>query len=246
MQRASLHIKSNKTAAIKLLIAAAFALSCVLVACAPAQPGPDKQFAGYLEGAATGAGTGAVTGLQVGAGTGPGALLGAGLGAVAGGIRGAVHDVSEDSTHETAVATIEARKIAWAQEVLQDQYKKRLDLHPSREIYPADIFFNGAGSRLTAGGQAIVDELCKLNSKRLPWTRLVIASYIKGDSSVEGPSFELAKRRSMAIFNGFVRSGMDPRRLESRAVVMDTPILLDPYDDPLRYSQAVELIALEK
>src|SRR5574344_1593385 len=33
MQRASLHIKSNKTAAIKLLIAAAFALSCVLVAC---------------------------------------------------------------------------------------------------------------------------------------------------------------------------------------------------------------------
>ncbi|HNY05440.1 MAG TPA: LPS export ABC transporter periplasmic protein LptC [Candidatus Egerieousia sp.] len=33
MQRASLHIKSNKTAAIKLLIAAAFVLSCVLVAC---------------------------------------------------------------------------------------------------------------------------------------------------------------------------------------------------------------------
>lgn len=227
----------------KLLITA---LPFLLAACAPAQAGPDKQFAGYLEGAATGAGAGAVTGLQVGAGTGPGALLGAGIGAVAGGIRGAIHDANEDAAYATSVATQQARNTAWAQEVLQDQFKRRLELHPSREIYPADIFFSGASYNLNPGGQAIIDELAKLNIKRLPWTRLVIASYIKGDISIEGPSFELAKRRSLAIFNGFVRSGMDPRRLESRAVVVDSPILLDPYDDPLRYSQAVELIALEK
>ncbi|MCB0337831.1 MAG: hypothetical protein KDD62_16050, partial [Bdellovibrionales bacterium] len=65
-------------------------------ACAGPYSGPDKQFVGMVQGAATGAGAGAVTGSQLSAGSLPGAAVGAGFGAVAGGVQGFLKDEHEE------------------------------------------------------------------------------------------------------------------------------------------------------
>ncbi|MBN8548840.1 MAG: OmpA family protein [Deltaproteobacteria bacterium] len=223
-----------------------FIVLLALTACAPPVPGPDKQFGGGLEGAALGAGTGAVTGFQVGAGTGPGAAIGAGFGAIAGGISGAIKDSTEEQMLKVAAQTREQREVAWAHEIMADQYKRRLELHPTREIYPADLFFYGDESKLRSSAKPLVRELAQMNKQRLPWSRLVIASYAKGVGSDASYAQELADRRSRAIVNELVHDGLEPRRLVARGVVVDAPILIDPDDDPLRYDQAVEIIALDR
>lgn len=221
-------------------------LVVALSACTPATPGPDKQFAGGLEGAAVGAGAGAVTGFQLGSGTGPGAAVGAGFGAIAGGIQGAMKDSAEMQMLELAAQTREQRQVAWAHEILNDQFKRRLELHPAREIYPADLFFYGDEPKLRAGAEPLIKELARMNKRRLPWSRLVIASYAR-TSDLEAPhARQLAERRARELVNQLVHSGLDPRRLEARGVAVTAPILIDPDDDPLRYNQAVEIIALDK
>lgn len=221
-------------------------LVAVTSACTPAYPGPDKQFGGTLEGAAVGAGTGAVTGFQVGAGTGPGAAVGAGFGAIAGGIQGAVKDTTEEQMLALAAKTREQREIAWAHEILADQYKRRLELHPTREIYPADLFFYGDEAKLRGSAKPLVRELAHLNKQRLPWSRLVVATYARAAGGKSDYARELAEHRAREIVNELVHSGLEPRRLVARGVVVDGPVLVDPDDDPLRYDQAVEIIALDR
>jgi outer membrane protein OmpA-like peptidoglycan-associated protein len=217
----------------------------LLASCAGPRPGPDKQFAGAAGGAISGAGAGAVTGFQVGAGTGAGALVGAGVGAVAGSIRGAVQDTEEEQMAEFGRRTAQARARSWSQAVLQEQFDRRLDLHPTREIYPADLFFRGDLAALRPEAVGIVQEIARLNKRRMPWAKLVIASYARGKDGEEYPH-TLAKRRALVIFNQLVQAGIEPRRLEARAVLLDGPILLDPLDDPLRYNQAIEIIAVDR
>ncbi|MBX7145592.1 MAG: OmpA family protein [Oligoflexia bacterium] len=216
-----------------------------LAACAGPLPGPDKQMAEAGAGAAAGAGAGAVTGFQVGSGTGPGAFVGAGIGAVAGSIRGAIQDTQEEQQLEFAARSREVRTQAWAHDVLREQFQRRLELHPSREIYPADLFFSGDGAQLKPGAQALLREIARLNERRLPWSKLVIASYAKG---ADGGAWQedVAGRRAKVVFNQFVQAGIEPRRLEARAVVVQEPLLLDPHDDPLRYNQAIEIIPVDK
>ena len=213
---------------------------------APATLGPDKQFAGSLQGAATGAGAGAVTGFQVGALTGPAAAIGAGFGAVAGGIQGAIQDDTEMQMLELAAQTKEQREISWAQEILNDQYKRRLELHPSREIYPADLFFSGDSPKVRRGAEPVIRELARMNKQRLPWSRLVIASYVRSAGEGSPYSRELSEHRAREIINQLVHAGLEPRRLVARGVVVDAPVLIDPNDDPMRYNQAIEIIALDK
>lgn len=240
--------------------ASAVALCFFGVGCAGPYAGPDKQFAGSLQGAAVGAGGGAVTGFQLGAGTGPGALVGAGLGAVAGGIQGFAHDRMEENMLALANETREERKRAIVHEILTDQYKRRMELHPTREIYPADLFFSGDDVKLKPGGAAIVRELAQLNKTRLAWSRLVIASYVRSrpstvvnvDTGVEASAPEsayakhLSEGRARELVDYFVRSGIEPRRLQTRSVVMSEPILVDPDDAPGRYNQAIEIIPLDR
>ncbi len=247
-----------------------------LTHCAPSQTnmrkgdavdGPDKQFEGGLLGAATGAGAGAVTGFQVGASTGPGALVGAGLGAVAGGIRGAVQDKQEDQLLELSARTSSARQVTYAQELLKEHYARRLELHPTRDIFPADWFFDGDSSTLLPHGRAILYEVAGLNERRAPWSRLQITVYNKSRdtatlaqqgpepvdaSTADASSSEvlygkrLAERRAQAIGDCLVRAGIEPRRLQAQAVLVPDPVLIDPHDRPDRYSQAVELNALDR
>ena len=222
-------------------------LSIVLVGCTKGPtPGPDKQFESSLLGAATAAGAGAVTGAQFAAGSGPGALVGAGVGFVAGGIHGAMEDMAEENMLQLAAQTKVEREVSIAHEILNDHYRRRIELHPTRDIYPADLFFLGDESLLRPEADALVREIAKLNKVRLPWSRLVVASYVKSVDKESEFAYRLAERRSREIGDSLVRAGIEPRRIEARGVLISAPVLIDPDDDPARYNQAVEIIPVDR
>lgn len=223
------------------------------IGCTGAVKGPDKQFSGGLQGAVTGAGAGAITGFQLGVGTGPGAFVGAGLGAVAGGLHGAARDGEEENTLKLSAMTQEERQRAIVHETLQDHLARRMELHPSRDIYPADLFFQGDDTKLCSQGLPMVKELARLSKHRMPWSRIAVTAYVRGEnieekggSKEESYSMRLAELRAREIADHLVRAGLQPRRVEARAVVVDAPLVKDPLDHPDRYSQAIELVYLDK
>ena len=228
-------------------------LMMALSGCSPSSqplPGPDKQFSGGVQGAMTGAGAGAATGAQLAAGTGPGILVGAGLGAVAGSIQGASEDSAEEKMLKLSSKTQLQRERARVQEILDEHFKRRLELHPTRDIFPADLFFSGDSATLSRQGDAIVRELALMNKKRLPWSRLVIATYVKSVADQETDSADyskyLAKKRATQLGDCFIKYGIEPRRIETRPIIMPAPVLIDPNDKPGRYNQAIEIIPADR
>lgn len=217
-----------------------------LVGCVGTAPGPDKQFEGTLKGAASGAGAGAVTGFQVSAGAGPGALVGAGFGAVAGGIQGAIRDNTEESLISLAQETSRERRRSIAHEIIADQYNRRLALHPTRDIYPADLFFLGDEVKLRTCAKPLIEEIARLNKQRLPWSKLQIAVYTKASDKNSEYARHLSEGRSRAFGDLLVKSGLEPRRIETKPMIVAAPILIDPQDDPGRYNQAIEIIPLDR
>lgn len=218
-----------------------------LAGCAPGPvSGPDKQFTGTVGGAMTGAGAGAITGFQVGAAAGPGAAIGAGFGAVAGGIQGYLEDANEENLLKMSAQASEERKRAWAQDILAEHYKRRIELHPTRDIYPADLFFRGDDFRLRAGADMLVEEIARLNMERAPWSALVVVAYVKAGNPESEWAKYLAEKRSKEIGNTLVRYGIEARRIKARATIITEAILKDPHDRPERYSQAVEIIPVDR
>jgi outer membrane protein OmpA-like peptidoglycan-associated protein len=214
-----------------------FVLLAVIVGCSP-KPGPDKQFVGTLQGGATGAISGAVTGFQVGAGTGPGAALGLGVGAVAGGFRGMMQDRLEDELLLLQSDIREARSVAYAQKMLEEQSRRRAELHPGRDIFPSDLFFRGDEVQLSPEGKAILGEIYKLNKNRLPWSRFGVVSYVQSnDPNASYPNY-LNRRRSRAIGDYLVSLGLEPRRITAQSVILDEPLI----HGNRRYSQAIEFL----
>lgn len=214
--------------------------------CSATHTGPDKQFSGTVQGAAIGAGAGAITGAHLSAATGPGVAVGAGLGAVAGGIRGFVIDETEEQLLEFAARTQEQREIANAHELLQEHFKRRQELHPTRDLYPADWFFAGDEVRLRPSAYTLVRELVRLNKERMPWSRLVIAAYVQARDGESEYAAYLARERSNELGDAFIKAGIEARRITTRAVIVEVPTLIDPYDRPDRYSQAIEIIPLDR
>lgn len=219
---------------------------CVIFGCAGPTPGPDKQGAGTLRGAALGAGAGAVYGAQVAAGTGPAALVGAGFGAVAGGISGFAQDQVEENLLFLAEETRAEREVSFAHEVLADHFKRRMELHPTRDIFPADVFFYGDEVALKRSAKPVLRELARLNKDRLAWSRFAITAYIRSNDGDTSYSTFLANERAKAVSNWLVKSGIEPRRIVARAVTVKGPLVIDPHDDPLRYNQAIEFSPLDK
>lgn len=209
--------------------------------------GPDKAFSSTAVGALEGAGAGAVMGFQMSAVTGPGVAIGAGFGAAAGMIHGVVKDGFEETEIETAAKLKEATRLTQAQNALADHYKRRMALHPGRDIYPADLFFSGDSAKMCPRGVGMIQEIAKLNEYRLPYSRLVVAAYAKSAGSADTSYVQhLTDRRSREFVNQLIQAGVEPRRLETRSVIMDGPLVLDPKDDPTRYNQAIEIIAIDR
>lgn len=208
--------------------------------------GPDKQFSSMMKGTATGATTGAIAGFHLSSATGPGAMVGAGFGAVMGGIHGFVHDIQEEAQLALKYKTQRERQIAYAHTILTEHFRRRVELHPTRDIFPADWFFESDQVKLRDEACALVDELAWLNKNRYPWSRLVIAIYIKAQDADSTYARHLAFERSKELGNYFARAGIEPRRITTRAVIVDAPILIDPSDRADRYAQAIELIPIDR
>ena len=208
-------------------------------------PGPDKQSAGTWYGAAIGAGSGAVIGAQLIAATGPGAFVGAGFGAVFGMFHGLGVDMLEEDQLRRLDEEQKTRELAWAQHVLAEQYQRRLELHPHRDIFPADLFFEGDSVMLRPGADVLVRELGKMTHQRMPWSRIMVASYATArDQGSEYAKF-ITQRRAQQIAIHFAKAGVEPRRILVRGQTIPEPILLDPNDSPDRYRQVVEIMPID-
>jgi outer membrane protein OmpA-like peptidoglycan-associated protein len=239
--------KRTHTKASRRLHAALFGLGLLFASACSSKPveGPDKLFSGTGVGAIEGAGAGAITGAQLSAGAGPGVAVGAGFGAVVGMIQGAMSDGAEAQEMKLAAELKREKKRTFAQEVLAEHYKRRKAIHPSRDIFPADVFFSGDSVKMCSSGVSVVEEIARMNEFRLPYSRLVIASYAKA-TSPSTYADHLTEERAKEFVNQLVRAGIEPRRLETRVVVTDAPVLIDPFDNPTRYNQAIEIIAIDR
>jgi outer membrane protein OmpA-like peptidoglycan-associated protein len=221
----------------------------MLSSCSPfttdPRPGPDKQAEGTFVGALTGAGAGAVIGTQYAISTGPGVWIGAGFGAVFGMLSGLGIDLIEEDELRREFEQQRLREIAWVQEVLSEHYARRMELHPSRDIYPADWFFESDSSKLREEAKLLTREIAYLSRRRMPWSRIVIASYITSSDPNSSYGAHISKSRANAIALQFVRSGVEPRRVLTKAMTLAEPILVDPDDNPGRYRQAIEIITID-
>ena len=245
--RATAHT-SGKSSRITNLIIISAVIGLLNAGCSKRPvAGPDKMFSGAATGAVEGAGAGAVMGFQMGVATGPGAAIGAGFGAAAGAIHGMVRDsLEEEDIRRSHRIRREERRVI-AQEVLAAHYRRRMAIHPARDIYPADLFFSGDSAELSNQGVSIIREIAQLNKKRLPYSRLVVASYAKSTADAENVYVRhLTDRRARKFVNELVKAGLEPRRLETRSVIVDAPVVLDPKDNPTRYNQAIELIQVDR
>jgi len=233
------------------LILVTLCLAAAQQACSPTVqndpiPGPDKQGMGLLTGAMLGAGSGAVVGAQVGSVAGPGALVGAGVGAVYGSIKGIGTDILEEDQIKREKELALARERLWAQEQLAEHYQRRLELHPSRDIFPADLFFEADGASVSEYSVALVREIAELSRERLPSSRILVVSYLTSSDPESAFARQLTEERAENIALEFVRSGINPRRMLTQGVILTKPLLIDPYDNRDRYRQALEIVLLDK
>ena len=157
-----------------------------------------------------------------------------------------VTDTEEEQVLHLSQAAREERARALAHEMLNEHLKRRSELHPSRDIFPADIFFRGDEVTLRPEALPLVREIARLNKERMAWSRLVVAAYVKASDKDSSYAEHLGQRRSRELCDQLTQGGIEPRRLMTRVVVMDKPLLIDPYDKPERYSQAIELIPLDR
>ena len=224
-------------------------LTVSLSACLPISnnpvPGPDKQAIGTWYGAAAGAASGAVSGLNYTSVAGPGAWVGAGLGGIFGLFSGMGQDQLEEEQLRRKEQLEKMRQILWVQNVLTEHYQKRLELHPGRDIYPADLFFQNDEVVMKQGSVPLMRGIAWLAKQTKPWSRIVVGSYVNTRDESSAYANYLAKQRAEKIALTMVRFGIDARRIETRPLTLSSPILVDPLDSPTRYAQAIELIYID-
>ena len=208
-------------------------------------PGPDKQAVGTVGGIAVGAVAGGVIEHQFYGTVNSGAWIGAAFGAVYGLFSGLGVDLLEEDQIRRFEELQRARELAWVQEVLAEHYARRLELHPNRDIFPADWFFESDHSELRPESIILAQEIGRLAQKRAPWSRLVIAAYVSTPNPDSSYAQYLTKKRAEEIAVQFVRAGVEPRRVLTEALTMKDPVLVDPDDHPDRYRQAIEIIAID-
>ncbi|MGI6679904.1 MAG: hypothetical protein ACOX3T_00170 [Bdellovibrionota bacterium] len=232
---------------MKKIIILLISLSLVssLVSCSSGRS-PETVASSTAMGALAGAGAGAITGAKVGAGAGPGVAVGAGFGAVLGAVDGLLSERLEYQMKLLEAETNKEKERAYAHQIIKEQYERRLKLHPTRDYYPADLFFYGDEVVLRPKACLLLQEIANLNKTRMPWSRLVVANYVVASDDKSTYAKHLSEKRSKAIVNELIKLGLEGRRLVARGVIVDEPVLLDPEDYPLRYSQAIEFIAIDR
>lgn len=230
---------------IRFLLLLSFGFQACTPFTADPVPGPDKQAVGTYGGAAVGAVSGAVIEKQIYGSITEGAWIGAAFGAIYGLFSGLGVDLLEEDQIRRFQELQRAKEVAWVQQVLAEHYARRLELHPNRDIFPADWFFDSDHSDLKPEAVILAREIAHLAQKRAPWSRLVIAVYVSAPNPDSNYAQYLSKRRAEEIALQFVRAGVEPRRVLTEALTLKDPVLVDPDDHPDRYRQAIEIIAID-
>ena len=228
----------------------AFLCLLLLAGCAPFSgepiPGPDKQSSGTIVGAGMGAGAGAIIAKQVDVSVGYGAWVGAAFGAVHGMMSGLGIDLLEEEELHLREKTDELQKRAWAEYMLSQHYARRLELHPNRDIFPADWFFVGDSANLTPSAEVLAHEIGLMTETRAGSSRIVVSAYATSKDKNSVYAKFLTTRRAEAIATALVRAGVEPRRLLAQGTILSEPVLVDPHDNPSRYLQAIEITAIDQ
>ncbi len=247
-------MNSERIAGLRLMAVSKYRVAVLILlvvfsACTPfsvePKPGPDKQFVGTFGGATIGAGMGAVLGHNIISHTAEGAWVGTGFGLVFGMLSGLGIDLLEEDELRRLDELDRQRELLWVQEVLAEHYARRLELHPNRDIFPADWFFEGDSSKLKPEAVVLSRELGNLTQKRMPWSRIVIASYITSRDPSSAYAEYVTEQRAQEIALQFVKAGIEPRRVLTQGLAIAEPVLIDPDDSPGRYRQAIEIIPLD-
>lgn len=236
---------------LKIIGAGLLALGSIagVVGCTPFSsepiPGPDKQASGTMIGGALGATSGAVIGKQF-AEMAEGAWIGAAFGAAHGLLSGIGIDLLEEEEIRLIEETEKLRRKAWAEYMLSQHYARRLELHPNRDIFPADWFFEGDSAKLTLPAEVLIQEIGILTGRRAPSSRIVVSAYVTSKNKDSEYAKYLTTKRAEAIANEMVRAGVEPRRLLAQGAILTEPVLVDPRDRPNRYLQAIEITAIDQ
>ncbi len=207
--------------------------------------GPDKQGLGLITGGLLGAGSGMITGAQLSAPSGPGVVIGAAFGAVWGSLHGLGMDLLEEEELRLLYEVDRLQEDIWVQNVLISHYERKTEIHPERDIFPADEFFVGDNVNISAGGKLIARAIAKRYMLQSSSSRVLITSYQTSHGKDSFYSSYLGKRRAQAIAREFVIAGLEPRRFVLKSVHLRSPLVYDPYDSPNRYDQAVEFSLLD-
>lgn len=194
----------------------------------------------------SGAGAGAITGFQLGGVTGPGAAIGAGVGAVAGAVQGAFLDDLEDRQRLVSANALMESERTLAFSKLQEHYARRMRLFPSRDIFPGDVFFAEDSTSICPAAMPLLKEFAALQKNYHPWSRLGVTTYVVAAKKDSEYAQHLAEERARSLGNFLVRYGIEPRRIEARGLIVNSPVVVDPQDHPLRYAQAVEFSSLDR
>lgn len=219
--------------------------SCGLIQNKNPYPGPDKQGEGVIYGSGIGAGAGAVIANNLALSSGPGILIGAGAGALLGIIKGVGVDLLEEDEIRRTRELEQLKAMSWVQEVLGEHYQRRLELHPDRDIFPADMFFDSDEVTLKDDSKLLIWHLAKLTKHRMPWSRIVIAAYTTTNDPENSYAKHITEERARELAVYFVRAGIEPKRIMYRSVSLESPVLIDPKDYADRYRQAIEIIPLD-
>ena len=208
-------------------------------------PGPDKAGAGLVEGAALGGASGVILSNALGSAAFPALAIGAGLGATFGMISGTGADIVEEESIAQRLEFAALKAETSAQSKLAEHYHTRIRLHPSRDIFPADQFFDSDTSKLSAEGKDLSILIGKVIGSERPWSRILVATYVTSKGEDNQFALQVTKKRAEAIGQAFLEAGVDPRRVVAKGFPLDKPILRDNSDKYGRYNQAVEFILLD-
>jgi outer membrane protein OmpA-like peptidoglycan-associated protein len=161
-------------------------------------------------------------------------------------VRGAVQDAQEEEELRLARAIEQAEQRSAAQHLIAEYYNKRIQWHPARDLFPADVFFEEDKVVLSDSGKAIVDELGIMNKERFPWSRFGVVVYVKSNRKDSTYATYIAEHRALEIVNRLIRAGLEPRRVEAHGKIVSEEVFRDPDEVGQRYAQAVEFIPLDK
>ncbi len=183
-------------------------------------PGKDKQGAGLVSGAMMGAGSGIITGAQFGAATGPGAFIGMGFGALWGSLQRLGLDLLEDEDFRILMEVAKTDDEVLAQYTLLEHFEIKSELHPGRDIFPADVFFDNGDVKISRNGAAVARLITKILSQRSPSSRFEIVNYIVSSDKKSTYAKFLGKKRNNSLGFTLVQAGIEPRRLVFKTIVV--------------------------